>query len=195
MTKAKPFDIPKREVWEAFKNVKANQGAAGVDGQSIADFEAGLAEQPLQALEPAVVGQLHASAGAAGGHTEGDRAARDRWAFRRSPIVSRKRLSADTWSRVWNLCSTRTPTAIGPAARRSTRSARRASGAGATTGCSTSTSRASSTASHELLLQGRAEHIRVPLGAALRRTLVEGADAEGRRQSSSLGMRERRRAA
>jgi hypothetical protein len=24
--KAKPFDIPKREVWEAFKKVKANQG-------------------------------------------------------------------------------------------------------------------------------------------------------------------------
>jgi RNA-directed DNA polymerase len=40
--KAKPFDIPKREVWEAFKKVKANQGAAGVDGQSIADFEADL---------------------------------------------------------------------------------------------------------------------------------------------------------
>jgi len=40
--KAKPFDIPKREVWEAFKKVKANQGAAGVDEQSIADFEADL---------------------------------------------------------------------------------------------------------------------------------------------------------
>jgi hypothetical protein len=40
--KAKPFDIPKREVWEAFKKVKANQGAAGVDGQSVSDFEADL---------------------------------------------------------------------------------------------------------------------------------------------------------
>src|ERR1700730_6020592 len=40
--KAKPFPIPKREVWEAFKRVKANQGAAGVDGQSIADFEGDL---------------------------------------------------------------------------------------------------------------------------------------------------------
>ena len=40
--KAKPFSISKREVWEAFKRVKANQGAAGVDGQSIADFEANL---------------------------------------------------------------------------------------------------------------------------------------------------------
>jgi hypothetical protein len=24
--KAKPFDIPKQEIWEAFKKVKANQG-------------------------------------------------------------------------------------------------------------------------------------------------------------------------
>lgn len=39
MIRAKPFDIPKRVVWEAFKRVKANQGAAGVDGQSIQDFE------------------------------------------------------------------------------------------------------------------------------------------------------------
>jgi RNA-directed DNA polymerase len=43
VTGAKPFDIPKREVWEAFKRVKANQGAAGVDGQSVEDFEARLA--------------------------------------------------------------------------------------------------------------------------------------------------------
>ena len=42
MDEAKPFLIPKREVWEAFKRVKANQGAAGVDGQSIEDFEANL---------------------------------------------------------------------------------------------------------------------------------------------------------
>ena len=43
MDRAKPYDIPKREVWEAYKKVRANQGAAGVDGQTISDFEADLA--------------------------------------------------------------------------------------------------------------------------------------------------------
>jgi RNA-directed DNA polymerase len=41
-TKAKPFCISQREVVEAFKQVKANRGAAGVDGQSIEEFEADL---------------------------------------------------------------------------------------------------------------------------------------------------------
>jgi len=34
--------IPKRWVWEAYKRVKANRGAAGVDDQSIEEFEADL---------------------------------------------------------------------------------------------------------------------------------------------------------
>jgi retron-type reverse transcriptase len=37
--KAKPFCIAKRDIWEAYKRVKANRGAAGVDGESIAAFE------------------------------------------------------------------------------------------------------------------------------------------------------------
>jgi len=36
----KPFQISKWKVWEAFERVKANKGAAGVDEQSIAEFEA-----------------------------------------------------------------------------------------------------------------------------------------------------------
>ena len=40
MSEAKPFSISKQEVWEAYQKVKANHGAAGVDGQSIAEFEA-----------------------------------------------------------------------------------------------------------------------------------------------------------
>ena len=35
----KPFDISKWVVWEAYQRVKANKGAAGVDDQSIAEFE------------------------------------------------------------------------------------------------------------------------------------------------------------
>ena len=36
---AKSYKIPKQQVWEAYKRVKTNQGAAGVDRESIADFE------------------------------------------------------------------------------------------------------------------------------------------------------------
>jgi RNA-directed DNA polymerase len=36
----KPFQIDKIVVWEAFQRVKANKGAAGVDEQSIEEFEA-----------------------------------------------------------------------------------------------------------------------------------------------------------
>lgn len=39
MDKAKPFSISKTIVWEAYKRVKANAGAAGVDRQSIEAFE------------------------------------------------------------------------------------------------------------------------------------------------------------
>jgi RNA-directed DNA polymerase len=38
----KPFAIPKQLVWEAYQRVKANKGAAGVDGRSIEVFEADL---------------------------------------------------------------------------------------------------------------------------------------------------------
>jgi group II intron reverse transcriptase/maturase len=42
MPEAKSYAIPKQVVWEAYKRVKANHGAAGVDGQSIEAFESNL---------------------------------------------------------------------------------------------------------------------------------------------------------
>jgi RNA-directed DNA polymerase len=38
----KPYEISKWTVWEAYRKVKANKGAPGIDEQSLATFEAGL---------------------------------------------------------------------------------------------------------------------------------------------------------
>lgn len=39
MGEGKSFEISKHRVLEAFKRVKANQGAAGIDGISLSEFE------------------------------------------------------------------------------------------------------------------------------------------------------------
>ena len=79
MNEAKPFVISKWEVWEAYKRVKANQGAAGVDEQSIADFERNLKRNlykiwnRMRLRTCRVIGQLLSAAGADGEDTEGKR--------------------------------------------------------------------------------------------------------------------------
>ena len=45
MSEAKPFCISKWEVWEAYKRVKANKGAAGVDEQTIGTQRASRQEE------------------------------------------------------------------------------------------------------------------------------------------------------
>jgi retron-type reverse transcriptase len=47
MPEAKPYAISKQVVWEAYQEVKANHGAAGVDGQSIEAFETDLKNKEL----------------------------------------------------------------------------------------------------------------------------------------------------
>jgi hypothetical protein len=41
-TKPKPYPIAKRQVWDAYRRVKANKGVAGVDKQTLQDFESDL---------------------------------------------------------------------------------------------------------------------------------------------------------
>ena len=72
MTTAKPFTIPKRLVYEAFEAVKANAGSAGVDKETIEDFETNLKDKSVSDLEPDVVGKLCAAARESGGHSEED---------------------------------------------------------------------------------------------------------------------------
>ena len=42
MSTTKPYCISKQKVWEAYEKVKANKGAAGIDGESIEEFEKNL---------------------------------------------------------------------------------------------------------------------------------------------------------
>ena len=64
--KDKSFAIPKQLVWEAWRQVKANKGAPGVDGQALEEFEADLKRQPLQDLESDELGDLLSAPGQGG---------------------------------------------------------------------------------------------------------------------------------
>jgi RNA-directed DNA polymerase len=132
--KAKPFDIPKREIWEAFKKVKKNQGAAGVDGQSIADFEADLANNLYKlwnrmssgAYFPPPVRRVNWVAA---------RRRPGRWVFQRSPIESPRKLLSGILSPSWNPFSIGTPMGTDQVDQQSMASGPPGSAVGGTTGC------------------------------------------------------------
>src|SRR5580704_9825155 len=127
MDEAKPFKIPKREIWEAFKRVKANQGAAGVDGQSIAAFEVNLSGNLYKLWNrmssgsyfPPPVRRVDIPKAGGGTRPLGIPTVGDRIA---SSVV--------TWSRYWSRCFIPTPRAIVPANLRSMRCAKPVSVAG-----------------------------------------------------------------
>ena len=54
---SKPFAISKQVVWEAYQRVKANGGAAGVDEQSIREFERDLKGNLYKLWNSALVGE------------------------------------------------------------------------------------------------------------------------------------------
>ena len=139
MDEVKPFDIPKREVWLAFKKVKANQGAAGVDGQTIADFEADLSNNLYELWNrlssgsyfPPPVRRVDIPKRNGGTRPLGIPTVADRVAHK---------LPVATWSRrLEPVFHTDRPMATGPANRRSMPCAKLVSAVGATTGCSIST--------------------------------------------------------
>ncbi len=121
MEKAKPFDIPKQEVWEAFKKVRANQGAAGVDGQSVADFEEDLSGNLYKLWNRMSSGSYLPPPVRRVNIPKGDSKTETRpLAFQLSGTGSPRKLSSDTWSPSWSGFSTWTRTGIGQAGRRLT---------------------------------------------------------------------------
>ena len=182
MDEAKPFKIPKREVWEAFKRVKANQGAAGVDGQSIAAFEANLSGNLYKLWNrlssgsyfPPPVRRVEIPKANGGTRPLGIPTVADRSRPGGRPSLP----GAAFWSR----CFMPTPTATDPANLQSMPCAKPVSAAGDTTGCSISMSKDTSTVSIGSCCSGGSSSYELPVGATLHRTLAEGSGADGGRQ-------------
>jgi hypothetical protein len=63
----KPFAIPRSMVWEAWRRVKANEGAPGVDGQDLVRVRGRSCGRPLQGLESDEFGDLVPAPGQGGG--------------------------------------------------------------------------------------------------------------------------------
>ncbi len=59
MNPAKPFTIHKRQVWEAYRQVKVNQGGAGIDTQTLDDFDQDLGNNLYKLWNRMASGSYH----------------------------------------------------------------------------------------------------------------------------------------
>jgi len=74
----------------AYKRVKANKGAAGVDEQTIKDFEKRFEKESLQDLESNVIRQLLSSTSTDGEDTKAN-VGKENWAYQLFRTESRNR--------------------------------------------------------------------------------------------------------
>ena len=89
MAEAKPYEISKQLVWEAYKRSRRTGALPG--GRRVhRGVRDGPEEQPLQDLESDVLGVLLPAAGAARRDSEGQAEACGRWGFPRSLIAWRR---------------------------------------------------------------------------------------------------------
>lgn len=131
--KEKPFVISKWVVKDAYEKVKANAGAAGVDGESIAAFEADLKRNLYKIWNrlssgtyfPPPVRAVEIRRKQVGEGSSGCQPFLIGWPRPWCECI---------WSRRWNPCSIPTPTAIGLVVRRWMRWACAGNGAGSSTG-------------------------------------------------------------
>ena len=131
-TTGKPFSIDKKQVYEAYKAVKSNAGSAGVDGQTIEQFEADLQNNLYKLWNRMSSGSYFPPPVRAVSIPKKSGGQRILGVPRL--IAWPKWLSSNSLSRNWTQSFWPTPMAIGRENRRSMPSASRVSGAGDTTG-------------------------------------------------------------
>jgi RNA-directed DNA polymerase len=144
--KPKSFEISKWAVWDAYRRVKANKGAAGVDGESIAEFERDLHGNLYKLWNRLSSGSYMPPPVRAVEIPKKDGSSRT-LGYRLSRTGSLRPSWPRTWSLGWSRFSIRTPMGTGRVGRRWTRSGSAGGGAGGRTGCWILTSEPSSIAS------------------------------------------------
>ena len=91
---SKPFLIDKRQVYEAYLEVRSKEGAGGVDGVTIEQFEKDLKGNLYKDLESNEFGRVLPAACARGDHSEEEWRPENPWCSDRRLTAWRRRLSS-----------------------------------------------------------------------------------------------------